>query len=93
MPRSLRAVPSEVAHQALVNKTLNASQLREAADGPEVDVDVDELERLAADVATPELVPYEYAYTDLYTDGRGNFYIAIKERFYRRSTAKRLVPP
>lgn len=92
MARFLRPVPEEVAQQALTNKTLNASQLREAAEQGDPDFDEEDLILLAADIATPELLPYEYAYTDLYTDGDGNFFLAIKERFYRRSMQKTLNP-
>lgn len=92
MARFVREVPADVARQALVNKTLNASQVQEAAKGPEADVDEDELEILAGDIAVPELMPYEYAYVDVLTDGRGTFYLSINDRYYRRSVAKRIQP-
>lgn len=92
MARFLKPVPEEVAQQALTNKTLNAEQLAEAARRGSPDLDEDDLILLAADIAAPELLPYEYAYTDLYTDGEGNFFVAIKERFYRRSVQRTLQP-
>lgn len=92
MARFLKPVPEEVAQQALTNKTLNAEQLKQAAQRGSPGVDEDDLILLAADISTPELLPYEYAYTDLYTDGEGNFFVAINERFYRRSVQRTLQP-
>lgn len=90
MARFLREIPEDVARQALVNKALNADQLREAAKGEDPGVSRDDLILLATDIATPELTPYEYAYNDIYTDGEDTFYVAINERFYRRSKHKSL---
>lgn len=83
----LREIPETVARQALVNKTLNADDLRKAAEGDPVDVDEDDLEVVATDVSAPELVPYEYAYTTVYTDGE-RFFLAINDRYYRRSSSR-----
>jgi hypothetical protein len=90
MARFLKPVPEEVAQQALTNKTLNADHLREAADRGTPDVEEDELVLLATDVSAPELVPYEYAYVDVYTDGEERFFVAINESFHRRSKQKTL---
>lgn len=90
MARFLKPVPEEVAQQALTNKTLNADQLREAGTRETPDVEEDDLILLATSISAPELVPYEYAYSDLYTDGDGSFYVAINERFHRRSKQKTL---
>lgn len=83
----LREIPEEVARQALVNKTINADQLLEAAEGDPVEVEMDELTLVATDVSAPELVPYEYAYTDVYSDG-ARFFLAINDRYYRRSSSR-----
>ncbi len=91
MARFLREVPKEVAHQAMVNKTINASMLQEVKDDPAPGVDADDLDVLARDVAVPELVPWEYAYVDVYTDG-DRFYVALNHTFYRRSASKTLDP-
>lgn len=90
MARFLKPVPEEVALQAMTNKTLNADHLREAGTKPSPDVDVDDLIVLATDVSAPELVPYEYAYSDLLTDGDGGFFVLLNERFHRRSMHKSL---
>ncbi len=90
MARFLKPVPEEVALQAMTNKTLNADHLREAGKRQTPDVDQDDLIVLATSVASPELVPYEYAYTDLLTDGDGNFFVHLNERFHRRSIYKSL---
>lgn len=92
MAAFLREIPEEVAQQALTNKALNADQLREAAKGTAPDVSREDLILLATDISTPELTPYEYAYSDVYTDGEGTFYLAINERFYRRSKQKTIDP-
>lgn len=91
MARFLREVPREVAHQAMVNKTINASMLQEVKDDPAPDVEADDLDVLARDVSVPELVPYEYAYVDVYTDGE-RYYVALNHTFYRRSLSKTLDP-
>lgn len=90
MARFLKPVPEEVAQQALTNKTLNADHLREAADRATPDVDEDDLILLATDISVPELVPYEYAYVDVYTDGEDGYFAAINESFHRRSKQKTL---
>lgn len=91
MARFLREVPREVAQQAMVNKTINASMLQDVKDDPAPDLDPEDLEVLARDVSAPELVPHEYAYVDLYTDGE-RFYVALNHTFYRRSASKTLDP-
>ncbi len=90
MARFLKPVPEDVALQAMTNKTLNADHLREAGGRSSPDVDVDDLVVLATGVAAPELVPYEYAYSDLLTDDEGNFFVLLNERFHRRSMHKSL---
>ena len=92
MARFLRKVPPEVARQALINKTINAEQLTAAAAEGDPLVDERDLRVLAERVAAPELMPYEYAYVDLLSDGRGNFFVQLDDTFYRRSFAKRLQP-
>lgn len=89
----LREVPSNVARQALVNKTLNEDQIREAFEGDPVRVDTDELQLVATDVTVPELLPYEYAYVDVYADGEDRFFVDINETEYRRSSSKTLQKP
>jgi hypothetical protein len=86
----LREIPEDVAQQALTNKTIRKDDLAAAAKGDPVNVDPDELTLLATDVAAPELVPYEYAYTDVYTDEGERFFFAINEKYYRRSSSKTL---
>lgn len=92
MARFLREIPEDVAEQALTHKTVNADALREAAKREDPGVSRDDLILVASDVATPELAPYEYAYNDVYTDGDGTFYVAIKEKYYRRSKQKTINP-
>lgn len=89
----LREVPSEVARQALVHKTLNEDDVREAFEGEAVRVDTDDLDLVATDVTVPELLPYEYAYVDVYADHDGRFFIDINETEYRRSSSKTLQQP
>jgi len=91
MPR-LREVPSEVARQALVHKTLNEDQVREAFEGDPIRADADELSIVATDVTVPELLPYEYAYVDVYATDDDRFLIDINETEYRRSSSKTLQP-
>jgi hypothetical protein len=43
-------------------------------------------------VPVPELLPFEYAYVDLFGDGRGKFFISINQTFHRRSWNKSLAP-
>lgn len=85
MTRFLREVPAAVARQALVNKTVNAADLERASQRPAPSVSESELELLASEVTAPELLPYEYAYVDVYADGRGKFYVALLDRYHRRS--------
>lgn len=89
----LREVPSEVARQALVHKTLNEEQMREAFEGGPVDVDTDELRLVATDVTVPELLPYEYVYVDVYSNEDDRFFIDVNETEYRRSSSKTLQKP
>jgi hypothetical protein len=89
----LREVPSEVARQALVHKTLNEEDVREAYQSEAVRLDTDDLEIVATDVTVPELLPYEYAYVDVYADRDGRFFVDINETEYRRSSSKTLQRP
>lgn len=91
MARTLREVPTAVARQAMINKTFRRADLEDAAKGPAVKPARD-LQLLASNVPAPELLPLEYAYIDLYADGRGRFYIAINDAFYRRSTRRSIQP-
>ncbi|PSG97948.1 hypothetical protein BRD56_02870 [Thermoplasmatales archaeon SW_10_69_26] len=88
----LREIPEGSARQALTNKVLDEEDVREAYEDDPVRVDLDELDLVATDIGVPELLPYEYVYLDVYTDG-DRFFIDINETEYRRSSSKTLEKP